>query len=76
MDMMDFGEAIRCLKEGKSVTRHGWNGSGQTLTLQRRDEHSKMTLPYIYIRTVPRHLVPWVASQTDMLAEDWYQVGA
>lgn len=76
METMDFGEAIRRLKDGKSVTRTGWNGPGQTLTLQKRDEHSKMTLPYIYIKTVQGDLVPWLASQTDMLAEDWYEIAA
>jgi hypothetical protein len=39
--------------------------------LQVPDEHSKMTLPYIYMSTVTGDLVPWLASQTDMLARDW-----
>jgi hypothetical protein len=30
-----------------------------------------MSLPYIYMRTAQGDLVPWLASQTDMLAEDW-----
>ena len=30
-----------------------------------------MTLPYIYMKTADDNLVPWLASQTDMLAEDW-----
>jgi len=30
-----------------------------------------MTLPYIYITTVQGDLVPWLASQTDLLAADW-----
>ena len=30
-----------------------------------------LDLPCIWIRTVSRHRVPWLASQTDMLAEDW-----
>lgn len=70
----DFGEAIKRLKDGKSVGRHGWNGPGQFLTLQVRDANSKMTLPYIYIETVQHDHVPWLASQTDMLAEDWFVV--
>ena len=41
------------------------------LALQRPDAHSKMTLPYIYMRTAQGDLVPWLASQTDLLAEDW-----
>lgn len=68
---MSFGQAIELLKTGACVAREGWNGKGQYLSLQRPDEHSKMTLPYIYIRTVQGDLVPWLASQTDMLSEDW-----
>lgn len=69
---MNFGEAISNLKIGARVSREGWNGKGQYLALQRPDEHSKMTLPYIYIHTVQGNLVPWLASQTDMLADDWF----
>ena len=77
---MDFGWALRQLKEGKKVCRLGWNGKGIYIELQRPDEHSKMTQPYIYIVTTglqsdnpnaPRGVVPWLASQTDLMAEDW-----
>lgn len=68
---MNFGDALVLLKAGHSVTREGWNGKGQYLTLQRPDKHSKMSLPYIYITTVQGQLVPWLASQTDLLQEDW-----
>jgi hypothetical protein len=66
-----FSEALELLKAGGSVTRKGWNGPGQWIKLQVPDEHSKMTLPYIYISTVGGCLVPWLASQGDLLAEDW-----
>jgi len=68
---MDFGDAIRNLKIGKRVARAGWNGKGMWLGLQVPDEHSKMGLPYIYMSTVTGQLVPWLASQTDVLSEDW-----
>ena len=77
---MDFGEAIRALKSGSCVARRGWNGKGIFIELQVPDEHSKMSSPYIFIDTTglqtnnpdaPRSRVPWLASQTDMLAEDW-----
>lgn len=77
---MNFGKALEALKAGKKVARRGWNGKGIYLELQRPDAHSKMTLPYIYIVTsglvtdnpdAPKGVVPWLASQTDMLAEDW-----
>lgn len=68
---MTFGEAIAALKQGKRVSRTGWNGKGMWLELQVPDAHSKMTLPYIYMKTAQDDLVPWLASQTDVLAEDW-----
>ena len=74
---MNFGDALAVLKSGGKVARTGWNGAGLWLELQVPDAHSKMTLPYIYInypqdaKTTPGARVPWLASQTDMLAEDW-----
>lgn len=77
---MNFGAAIEALKEGMAVRRRGWNGRGIFIELQVPDEHSKMTHSYIYIDTTglqtdnseaPRDRVPWLASQTDMLADDW-----
>lgn len=74
---MNFGQAIEALKAGEKVQREGWNGKGLWLELQTPDEHSKMTLPYIYInypsdaKTTPGARVPWLASQTDMLSDDW-----
>ncbi len=71
---MNIGGALEEMKAGNKVTRVGWNGPGQYLKLQIPDEFSKMTLPYIYIRTVQEDLVPWLASQTDILANDWQVV--
>lgn len=66
-----IGWAIEQMSLGHHVTRRGWNGRGQYLQLQQPDDRSKMTLPYIYIRTVQGQYVPWMASQTDLLAQDW-----
>lgn len=68
---MTFSDALMVLKEGRRIWRDGWNGKGQWLGLQKPDAHSKMTLPYIYIHTVQGDLVPWLASQTDLLSDDW-----
>lgn len=68
---VSFGQAIEELKRGGRVRRLGWNGKGMWLALQRPDAHSKMSLPYIYMSTVQGDLVPWLASQSDMLADDW-----
>ena len=69
-ELFDFQLALSHLKSGKSVTRKRWNGPGQYLTVERPDADSKMPLPYISIRTVQGDLVPWLASQTDLLSED------
>lgn len=71
MVFRDFGYALDALRDGKRVCRGGWNGKGMWLELQRPDANSKMTLPYIYMKTADDKKVPWLASQTDMLAEDW-----
>ena len=71
---MNFGQALKRLKKGFRVTRPGWNGVGMWLELQLPGELSKMTRPYIYMFMVDQQLVPWVASQTDLLAADWAAV--
>ncbi len=77
---MDFGIVIKTLKQGGTARRRGWNGKGIFIELQKPDAHSKMSYPYIFIDTTglqtdnpdaPKSRVPWLASQTDMLAEDW-----
>jgi len=68
---MNFGHALVALRTGKRVSRANWNGPGQWIALQVPDAESKMTLPYIYIKTVQGDLVPWLGSQTDLLADDW-----
>jgi hypothetical protein len=73
---LSFSQALELLKHGYKVRRAGWNGPDQWLELQRPDEHSKMTLPYIYIKTQQDDLVPWLASQSDLLSDDWETVGA
>ena len=57
---------------GHCWSRRGWNGPGQFIRLAQPDIESEMTLPYIFINTVQGDCVPWLASQTDMLAQDWY----
>jgi hypothetical protein len=77
---MDFGQIIELLKQGKKASRKGWNGKGLWVEMQRPDVHSKMTLPYLYLnypvdaQNTPGARVPWLASQTDILAEDWYEI--
>ncbi len=66
-----IGWAVKQMQNGNHVRRAGWNGKGMWLDLQNPDIYSLMTLPYIYMKTADGHLVPWLCSQTDLLATDW-----
>lgn len=74
-----FGEAIKYLKRGFRVARKGWNGKGMWLTMcdsgnyivSREYACDYERLPYIAMKTADNKCVPWLASQTDMLAADW-----
>lgn len=72
--LFNFECALALLKSGKKVAREGWNGKGMYVEIQVPAELSKMTLPYLYMKTVTGHLVPWLASQTDLLANDWCEI--
>ena len=83
---MPFGLAIEALKKGLKFCRAGWNGKGMFLILiepleYQVDNHTDVVpftmhgqnnlLPWIGIKTADDKFVPWVASQADMLADDW-----
>lgn len=82
---MDFGEALLALKDGRRVMRNGWNGKGMFVYLVGPGNYPPSTdvakeyfkgervpyKPYIAMKTVDEDVVPWLASQTDLLAEDW-----
>jgi len=68
---MTFSEALKHVKNGKKLTREMWNGDGMFITMQVPTPDSKMTVPYIYLKTVDDDFVPWVPSQTDLMSEDW-----
>lgn len=74
--LMNIGEVVGHLRLGNRVARSGWNGKGMYLELQVPDEHSKMTLPYVYMKTAQDDLVPWLCSQSDLLATDWEVVAS
>jgi uncharacterized protein DUF2829 len=76
---MNFGEALVLLKGGGCVCRQGWNGKGMWLVLVRAESWTSIEsatvnanrLPWIGMKTADGGFVPWLASQTDVLAEDW-----
>ena len=79
---MNFGEAIAALKEGKLVRRAGWNGKGMHLYLEDWLEgvmsfgaDNRRYQPVIVMYTAAKEHQPgWLASQADMLADDWQEV--
>lgn len=87
-DTYSFGDAINFLKAGKKVARKGWNGKDMFLFLATDIEfHTEadlscvsnlegdLALPAIVMKTADdRFCVGWLASQTDMLADDWFTV--
>jgi len=73
-----FGTALIFLKRGMTVRRAGWNSKGMYLMLQqveifavKRNGEALRVLPWIGMRTADACWVPWLASQTDLLASDW-----
>ena len=79
---MNFGCAIEALKNGMKVARKGWNGKGMFLLYVPSEKWAIIEkiglgipkgnlLPWIGIKTIDNKFVPWLASQTDILAEDW-----
>lgn len=80
----NFSDALDMIKDGEKISRQGWNGKGLWVELQKPDDNSKMTRPYLYLVS-PKgstnqfgdvvkdfERVPWIPSQTDLLASDWY----
>jgi hypothetical protein len=88
---MNFGEAIKAMKDGKKVARQGWNGKNMYLVLVEgstiKPEQAKTGVckaladegfnnidicPHIDMRAADGScVVGWLASQTDMLSDDW-----
>ena len=69
--MNGIGWAVKQLNDGLRVCRSGWNGKNMYLELQQPDAYSKMTEPYVYMKTAQDTLIPWLCSQADLLATDW-----
>lgn len=77
-----FGEAIKHLKRGYKMSRKGWNGKEQYLVyvepwdnrfykVIEKEDMPGTLYPYLAMKTNDNAFVPWLASQSDMLAEDW-----
>lgn len=86
--MFDYSEALKRIKEGKLLAREGWNGKrmfiflvpGSTFSVNRPpllgifEQGDEVTYhAHIDMKTASGDIVPWLCSQTDMLAEDWVE---
>jgi hypothetical protein len=84
--VLSFGSALDALKKGLKVARAGWNGKGMFVFLVpgsqfKVNRHPLLGIypegteidyrPHIDMKTADGRIVPWVASQTDLLADDW-----
>ena len=80
---MNFGQAIESLKEGKKAKRAGWNGKNQYVELATsisyknangeiiNCEHEAIGNKALAFVGTSGVQMGWIASQADMLAEDW-----
>ena len=80
---MNFGKALEELKQGKRVQRQGWNGKGQYIELatcisyinankeEINVEHNDIGNKAIAFVGTSGVQIGWLASQADMLADDW-----
>lgn len=70
---MNFGDALAACKAGARITRPGWNGINANTAQATGLPPGTVCrfLPYLMFRTAQGDFVPWLASQTDILAGDW-----
>jgi len=83
---LTFGDALLMLKRGHKVHRAGWNGRSMFLFLVSGSTFKVNRVPllgiypegteinyhaHVDMKTADGQIVPWLCSQTDMLAEDW-----
>lgn len=86
LKLLTFSGALVELKQGFRLQRAGWNGKGMFIYMVPAAEYPAQRgaakrwagedamVPYgayLAMKTVDGTVVPWLASQTDILAEDW-----
>jgi hypothetical protein len=72
--LLTFSEALIHLEHGQHIARQGWNGKGMWLEYVSNEGlmyKQYPLLPFIGMKTADNKFVPWLASQTDILAKDW-----
>ena len=81
---MKFSNALEEMAKNNKVQRSGWNGKGMFIfmicgnrwdfTVDVEGVNDMDTLPFYCMKTADNKLVPWLASQTDIIADDWQVV--
>ena len=83
---MNFGSAIEMLKKGKKVARKGWNGKKQYIEISTNISYINRRLELVNVEhdAIGNQAIAfvgtsgvqigWLASQADMLADDWVLV--
>lgn len=79
---LTFGEALQALKSGQRLARRGWNGKSMWIRMVNPSPDHGMTHPFLCIEYPVGHpayphgsRIPWLASQTDLLTDDWMIIG-
>jgi hypothetical protein len=87
---VDFSKALTEIKGGRRLARGGWNGKDMFIFLVNGSNFKVSRAPllgiypedtevsyhsHIDMKTSQGYVVPWLASQVDLLAEDWVIVG-
>lgn len=83
---LDFSDALKIVKDGGRVARTGWDGKGMFIFLVKGSTFEVNREPLLSIlgagtivdyhghvdmKCANGQIVPWLCSQTDMLADDW-----
>lgn len=84
--MLTFSQALEHIKNGVRMSRAGWNGKGMFVFLVPGSTFKVSRPPlmgiypegteiryqsHIDMKTADGTVVPWLASQTDLLSDDW-----
>lgn len=85
-DINTIGWAVKQLQHGSKVRRSGWNGKDMFLFLVPGSKFTVNRAPllgiypagteieyhsHVDMKTAQGYVVPWLCSQTDLLATDW-----
>ena len=71
---MRIGDAVEALEDGKRVQRVGWNGKGMWLEMRDFEYDGlgmRNSVRVVLMKTAQGTYVPWLCSQSDLLASDW-----